>query len=187
MIQPIVEGHGEVDAVPLLLRRLAEEMGIPALDVGTPIRRPRARFLTREGIEQAANLARKRQGCQALLFLFDADDDCPRELAPKLDQWARELSQPMQARMVLANREYEAWLLPHNWPGNREAVRDAKGKLEQSVGPSFRYDERTDQARLTHAADLRVAFDRCRSFKKLVKEVRALLALMGLNPTPWPP
>ena len=40
MIQPIVEGDGEVAAVPVLLRRLLPEMGVYA-EIGTPIKQNR--------------------------------------------------------------------------------------------------------------------------------------------------
>jgi len=186
MIQPIVEGHGEVDAVPVLIRRLAAAMDVHALQIGRPIRRPRSRLMTREGIEQAGNLARARPGCHALLFIFDADDACPKQLAPTLDEWVRELSQPLHARLIMANKEYEAWLLPPEWEGEREKVRDAKGRLERTVSPTFRYDERTDQPAMTQTVDLAFAYEKCRSFRKLVKEVHSLLGLMGLNPSPWP-
>ena len=32
-IQPIVEGHGDVSAFPVLLRRLVQEAGIRAVDI----------------------------------------------------------------------------------------------------------------------------------------------------------
>jgi len=40
-IQPIVEGHGEVGAVPELIRRLRNEAQAYALDVNQPIRKRR--------------------------------------------------------------------------------------------------------------------------------------------------
>jgi len=41
-IQPIVEGHGEVSAVPVLLRRLRDQAQAFALDINAPIRRKRS-------------------------------------------------------------------------------------------------------------------------------------------------
>jgi len=40
-IQPIVEGYGEVEAFPVLLRRLRDEAGAYGVDIDTPIRQPR--------------------------------------------------------------------------------------------------------------------------------------------------
>ena len=43
-IQPIVEGHGEVEAVPILLRRLRDLARAYPLEVNAPIRRHRRRW-----------------------------------------------------------------------------------------------------------------------------------------------
>jgi hypothetical protein len=43
-IQPIVEGHGEVSAVPVLLRRLRDEAAAYRLEVNPPIRKPRSQL-----------------------------------------------------------------------------------------------------------------------------------------------
>ena len=45
---PIVEGHGEVDAVPILLRRLLERHGAHYVGVERPIRLPRGRLVNRD-------------------------------------------------------------------------------------------------------------------------------------------
>ena len=44
-IQPIVEGHGEVEAVPVLLRRLTAEAKSWEITVGRPIRRYRSQLV----------------------------------------------------------------------------------------------------------------------------------------------
>ena len=46
-VVPIVEGQGDVEAVPVLLRRLVAEAGVPAA-VGRAIRVPRGRTHTNE-------------------------------------------------------------------------------------------------------------------------------------------
>lgn len=45
IIQPIVEGYGEVESVPVLLRRLLAEGRISGIGVGKPIRLPRNRLI----------------------------------------------------------------------------------------------------------------------------------------------
>ena len=42
IIQPIVEGYGEVAAFPVLLRRLVEEAQVWTVSIGRPIRRSRS-------------------------------------------------------------------------------------------------------------------------------------------------
>ena len=84
IIQPIVEGYGEVAAFPVLLRRLVEEAQAWNVSIGRPIRRPRSQLVQKTGVEQAVRLALKEQDCGAILILFDGDDDCPAELGPNL-------------------------------------------------------------------------------------------------------
>lgn len=60
MIQPIVEGHGEVPAVPILLRKLAGLMEIPFVQVGSPIRRPKSALLKEGELKRAVTLARRQ-------------------------------------------------------------------------------------------------------------------------------
>ena len=78
-IQPIVEGHGEVAAVPVLLRRLVAEAQAWRVGIGRPIRRPRNQLVQQPGLDTAVNLA-LHHGCDAILIMFDGDDDCPAEL-----------------------------------------------------------------------------------------------------------
>lgn len=44
-IQPIVEGHGDVEAVPVLLRRLADDAQAWEVRVGRSIRRNRSQLV----------------------------------------------------------------------------------------------------------------------------------------------
>jgi len=53
-------------------------------------------------------VAALREDCAGILILFDADDDCPAELAPTLEEWAREAAGEIPCAVVMANREYEA-------------------------------------------------------------------------------
>ena len=87
-IQPIVEGHGDVAALPILLRRLVNEAEIWAADIGRPIRRPRSRLVKEEEIQRAVRLALLQPDCGAVLILFDGDDDCPADVGPTLQAWA---------------------------------------------------------------------------------------------------
>ena len=57
-IQPIVEGHGEVTAVPVLLRRLRDEAKAFAIDVNKPIRRRRSQLVEEAQLRRSIQLAR---------------------------------------------------------------------------------------------------------------------------------
>ena len=62
-IVAIVEGDGEVKAVPVLLRRIGAAVApLAALDVARPIRVSRGRFLKGSGLEGYVSLAASRAG-----------------------------------------------------------------------------------------------------------------------------
>ena len=83
-IVPIVEGHGEVQAVPELVRRLIAEFNpAVAIELARAIRRPRGTLLKEGGLEDAVRLGALEIGDHgAILVLLDSEGDCPAELAP---------------------------------------------------------------------------------------------------------
>jgi hypothetical protein len=201
MIQPIVEGQGDEAAVPVLLRRLRDEARAWGLDVGRPHRRRRTQLVKKDSLQMAVRVAALREDCAGILILFDADDDCPKELAPTIEEWARDAAGGKPCAVVLANREYEAWFLSsiealrgksailheamsHPDP---EGPRDAKGELEQRMRHGASYSPTVDQAALTAHLDLESAHRRCRSFRRLVSAFGALAASAGVAPAVWPP
>ena len=201
IIQPIVEGQGEVSAVPLLLRRLMDEAQAWGLAVGRPHRRHRTQLVKKDSLQRAVQIAALPDDCAAILILFDADDDCPKELAPDLEAWALEAAAGKPCAVVMANREYEAWflasvealrgrasLLPdatsHDKP---EVPRDAKWELERRMPRSVSYSPTVDQVVLTAHFDLEQAYRHCRSFRKLVKAFGTLTSAAGVGPAVWPP
>ena len=85
VVVPIVEGHSEVQSVPVLLRRLLAEQGRHQVRVAKPVRVGRYKVVRPGELERAIELARRtRENCDAILAVLDADDDCPAELAPTL-------------------------------------------------------------------------------------------------------
>jgi hypothetical protein len=201
MIQPIVEGQGEEAAVPVLLRRLRDEAQAWTLDVAKPHRRRRTQLVKKDSLQTAVRVAALREDCTGILVIFDADDDCPKELAPTLEAWARDAAGGKACAVVMANREYEAWFLAsiealrgtagilrdatsHPDP---EAPRDAKRQLEHRMPSGASYSPTADQAPLTAHFDLQSAYRRCRSFRKLVLAFGVLAAAAGVAPEVWPP
>jgi hypothetical protein len=61
-IQPIVEGHGEVGAVPVLIRRLRNEAQAYNLEVNQPIRKRRPELIDETQLRKAVRLARQQEG-----------------------------------------------------------------------------------------------------------------------------
>lgn len=185
-VASIVEGNGEVAALPVLLRRLSE-WKTPAAQVECvrPIRVHRDRFLSREDeFKRHALLAADKCGTDGwILILLDADDDCPITLGRRILKLAEVHVPHRKVSVVLANREYEAWFIAaaaslHDLRGfvfevtssiDPEVPRDAKGEVRKRMS-SGTYGETTDQPAFSALMDLQQAFDRSRSFRKLCSE-----------------
>lgn len=184
-IASIVEGDGEVAALPVLLRRLNEwRPGHDYAQALPPIRVHRDRFLNRdEEFRKQLLLAAAKCGEQGwILVVLDADDDCPATLAAEVYQRAQQHVPHRRLSVVLAKREYEAWFIAAaqsldgcrgfccpGTPVEAETPRDAKGWLRRNMEGGT-YSEVLDQPAFTALFDLQQAFDNSRSFRKLCKE-----------------
>jgi len=201
IIQPIVEGHGEVGAIPVLLRRLLAEAGVHHIGVGKAIRRKRSELVQEASVRRSVRLALLQPECGGILIVFDSDDDCPRELAPQIEEWARTEAGAVPCGVVMANREYEAWFLAslealrgvrgivadassHAAP---EFPRNAKGELRRHMVSGRGYSESVDQAAMTAQMDFAAAHRGCRSFRKMVKAFGDVVGDMGVVLASWPP
>ncbi len=185
----IVEGQGDEQAVPILLRRFALERLDPPIAIEQPVmlRVPRDKLKKQGELERSVELVARRLGGRGgILILIDADDDLPCVLGPALLQRARAARSDLPIGVVLANREFEAWFLasleslsgcrglPLDTPSvaEPERRRDAKGQLDDLLGR--RYSETLDQAAFTARLDLEAA-RRARSFDKCYREIAKLL------------
>ena len=189
-IVTIVEGHGEVEAVPVLLRRIARQIAPDAApDLPRPIRVKRNRFLRAGELERAVGLAAAKAGANGcILILLDANGDCPAQLAPIVLQRAVAARRDRDIRVVLAKTEYEAWFLAAAAslagrmgidnavapPPDPEAIRNAKGWLSGKMPPGQPYRETLHQAALSATFDLASA-RAAPSFDKLWRDVSSLI------------
>lgn len=187
VISTIVEGHGEITAVPVLLRRLFEQTGLPnqgvRLALPPPLRMPRSKIGKGErDFRRAVDFAARKAGAEGGIAVFlDADTDCPAELGPKLLEAAREARSDRPIVVVVAKSEFEAWFLAaarslrgHRGiaqnaspPDDPESARGAKEGLKALLEEGATYLETTDQAAFTAQLDLDEAraapsFARCR-------------------------
>ncbi|MEU1731429.1 hypothetical protein [Streptosporangium sp. NPDC020145] len=84
-IASIVEGDGEVSALPVLLRRIAGALSRWDVRISPPRRVPRSGLVARGGVENAVLRASYQlTGAGGILLLIDSDDDCPAALGPRL-------------------------------------------------------------------------------------------------------
>jgi hypothetical protein len=173
----IVEGDGDVAAVPLLLRNIKPDWFYPR-----PIRVKRQKIIHEREIHKYAALARanimERGLPGAVLMLLDADDDCPAELGPRLLGMLRAAISPYPCAVVLANRMFESWLLGgrcikgYTPPSSIElTVKSPKRIIKNQLG---QYRETVDQPRLVSRIDLVTARENCPSFDKLIRVIAAL-------------
>lgn len=190
-IVTIVEGPGEVSAVPILIRRIAgvvEPSLVPR--VPKPIRVKRGRFLKENELERYVDLAARQAGPDGrILILLDADDDCPPQRASEILKRATAVRSDRRIQVVLAQREYEAWFLAAadsvagyrelgkdtTAPTDPESVRDAKGWLTSRMPPGRAYRETRDQPALTVMFNLEQARRGARSFDKMWRTVVDLM------------
>ena len=196
----IVEGHGEVKAVPTLITRITANL-YPELVIviPEPIRTSRSKIVRKGEIERRVELAaQKIKGEGAILILIDSDDDCPAKLGPELLCRASEARSDLPITVVLAKCEFEAWFLAAaeslrgykglkndlTSPHNPEEIRDAKGWMKQQRD-SHKYRETLDQRKFTARFDLDQArhadsFDKCyRDIARLLNELRKV---RGIQP-----
>ena len=185
----IVEGDGEVEAVPVLIRRIGLEVSplVPP-DVSRPIRVPRQRIVKEGELERYVRLAAARAGDDGrIVVLLDANGDCPAELASDILQRARAARSDLRIEVVLAKREYEAWFVSAiesiagfrgihpdvSAPQDPESIGGAKEWLQDRMRGSYR--PTADQAALTARFDMALARERCPSFDKMWRATASVL------------
>jgi hypothetical protein len=194
---PIVEGKSEVEGLRGLLNRIVYEvLNETGVQIATPFLVKRYLVVKDGRLESAIDAAirdRQEKGVEvgAILVLLDADEDCPVEVAKRLNERARSATK-FPISVVLADRAIESWFLGAKEslrgvcgiardaiaPENAECLPNPKRRLSNNISGG-RYRERRDLPTLAERIDIRLCGDRCRSFRKFVKEVRALIAKMN--------
>jgi hypothetical protein len=202
----IVEGHGEVRAVPALMRQWLRLRGLAHV-LSTPDLAMNAKGCGRlkaeydrgrqRGVEHYVQQALRRRPLPAgILAILDADDEClkrgpDRRLGPELLARAESVAGPIPVAVVVAHREFEAWLLADLAALREDGRLRLDGKIDESVPPEERpgcksamgtllgasYEPTVHQWMLARALrfsdEARAA---SRSFDKLVRELERLTA-----------
>lgn len=193
-IATIVEGHGECDAVPVLIRRIARDVDpgfVP--QIIPPHRIPVAKLKRPNELERAILLACQKTGRQGgIVIIVDCDDGCPATEGPALLARAKGVCPVpgLPICVILAKKEFEAWFLaaaeslsgcrglptPLIHPEAPEQIRNAKGWLSDQMPRGSAYSETGDQAALTFQFDMSAARERSDSFDKCYRDVYAMLS-----------
>lgn len=200
----IVEGHGEVSAVPVLLRRLAAlvDPGL-AVHIPQPIRVPRDKLVKQGELERAVELAARKIGGQgAIVVLVDSHGDCPAHLGPQLLQRALNTRGNLPFAVIVAKQEYEAWFLAAaeslrglrgldadlSPPSDPEAITGAKEWLSERMEGNRKYVETLDQPALSQTFDIDQARRSSASFDKCYRDIlRLLQPVQQAGPSGAPP
>jgi hypothetical protein len=191
-IAAIVEGFGEVTALPPLLHRIAHTMGLYDLYVPRPFRVNRTSILNEHGVNETAlaetldllvgYLPSRDRG--AILILLDSDEQDPLTWEPQLLAAAHRARPDVQIGAAMATRQYENWFLASlatlaseqgvTPPREPEQMADAKTFLREHVLSGDRYIERHHHKRFTRMMDLELAA-RCPSFVRFRETAERLL------------
>ena len=172
--------------MPVLLRRIAQEVRpsvrIEFLDA---IRIGRQKLLREGEIERVTELAARKAGREGgIVFLMDADDECPKQVALEILTRARRVRSDFKIRVVLAMREFESWVIggiksildsSGTLPLNPEGIRGAKEWISRNLYQDSKYSPVLHQASLARRLDLQSARDNCSSFDKLWRDVSSLI------------
>ena len=166
----VVEGHGDVEAVPVVVRRIGSRSHPNVvLQVSVPVRQPKSRLIKPGELERAVELAARRIGrIGAVLVVIDSDDDCPAQLGPTLLRRASGAVHGVPIAVAIAKREMEAWFiasveslaglvgLPNDLvaPAEPENIRGAKEWLTQRMAGNRSYSPTLDQPVLAREFDL---------------------------------
>ncbi len=180
----ILEGEGDKEAVPLLIRRLLVEHEIADFHVQpNPIIRQTISGLRAPGqLERFLTYSVDRDG-DSVLVLLDCDDDCPKEVVETYIPRVQKMYRGKNVGFAFFRSEYESLficcldIIAERYPDfgwnldgwtlrqDHEAIRGAKQYLSRHMKSGRAYKEVRDQARFTSALDFERLRTHSRSFR----------------------
>jgi hypothetical protein len=188
MIVPIVEGDGDVQAVPSLIRKVLQHNEYWHWRVA-PAKRAGSLSSLRPKLGNFLRYAQAVPGAAATLVLLDLDDGCAYHEAMALVNEIHDLHITHPVAVVFACREYEAWFLASlhtiagqydlpeglTYDGDVEARRGVKEWLSKQMPSGRIYKETIHQVSMTQHIDLELARQNSRSFRRLCHAIEELV------------
>ena len=186
----LVESKFDGESLRILIHRVWERVPHFELPRVIPHVVPRGRVVQEQEFKRRIELAARAVGPSgAALVVFDADDDCPAELGPRLRRWAAEARADLVVGVALAKYEMESWLIAGaeslrdarglagdlSAPDQPETIRDAKGWLTRARSDGQPYSAPVDQAGLMTRLDFDLARSRSDSMDKCLREIALIL------------
>lgn len=179
----VVEGAGELEALPLLLRRWLRERGDFRDVLGSPVAcHGRSKALQPGGIEEKVAIAVARPGCRAVLVVLDGEGDPVCQSGPELLMRSRAASGGKPVVVALAEHQYEAWLMASAETLDLEGLaysstRSPVSALVAALRP-VKYLKTRWQPRLTERIDFDLAMSRSPSLRRLLARFDELLRVL---------
>jgi hypothetical protein len=181
----VVEGRGEIGALPVLLRLVLHGREDFREILGQPIPchgKPNA--LRSGGIEGKVITASARPGCRAVLVVLDGEGDPVCRQGPELLSRAQQVVGKPVA-VCLADTKFESWLMASKatlgLPGLERVSQgmDPVAAIKRALLPE-KYAKPTWQPRLTARLDLGEARRASESLDRLCRYVDSLIRGAGL-------
>ena len=192
---PIVEGDGEVSAVPPLIRKVLWASARYDIQIARPKNaNGRSNLTKRGGLERFVKYAWKEPDCGAIIILVDAESDCPLEIAKDFSRRILSMGVLFPVVIVVANRMFEAWFLASidtiagrlnfpsdvSGPSDPEAIRDPKAWIQRHFPLGRAYKETQDQEAMTSLLDLNLAKS-ARSFRRFLHAIEEAVIAMDAS------
>lgn len=171
----IVEGHGDVDSIAALLRRISYHHQCFELNpVSPPIRGGAlGKFRNPEQLGRYVRLAALRPDADSILIAVDCDDDCAKVEVEAMSKMLMPLATELKKKIAVSffvkefeclflhcleeiaarHAEYGIQLPCPVGPDKIETVRDAKGMISRQMQTGS-YKETRDQSRFVHSLDV---------------------------------
>ncbi len=201
-IIPVVEGPGDLVALPQLAGRILQQMQTPP---GIIVAQGKSRVVMTKGRsnleanpEKFLKHAQNKPDCGAILVLLDADNDCPVTEFQDMSKRCGRSGVTVPVQVVYAHPEYETWFLAslntirglHGIPesatfiGEAEYITDPKKWLSDQMPTGRVYKETTHQAPLSSAINLSLAYENSRSFRRLSHALEQLVEAINYSGHP---
>ena len=187
---PIVEGHGDIKAVPVLIRRILEHHNHFDVEVLFPHKRGDLPKI-KANFDNCFKMAIKEKAAVIWIIDFDcATCDCVAEEAAQLYQRANTIYAGWPFKVAFMVKEFETLFLSEPdatrsvlkeipkttaFPEDPETIRGAKEWLSRAMPSGYAYKETVHQAKLAAAVDLDYLRTSSASYRHLEKSILSLV------------
>ena len=191
-IQPVVEGDGDLRAVPVLIRRLLSSKELDNIHVLPPQRRGELPKVRAE-FSRFLRVAQKENAPILWVMDFDCTDcTCAKREYEQLMARARIEIGDWPVEFCFMVKEFETLFLADEkttreyfsipptevWPVEAEQIRDAKGTISRLLPKGQTYKPTLHQDKLAARVSLEMGLNQCRSLDHLRKALDRLVQRM---------